>query len=140
MLFYLKQTVSKILCGICHIQKFREVLIVNLPEKVPKEKEEPNLNGMLKTLLTPDLPASDIIQRLENIYHIPMTEQEKGGFGDMCNLGEAILERGIEQGVKAFVELCKEMGLSKEETKERTQAKFTLQCQNAEEYIKKYWK
>ena len=103
---------------------------------------------MLKTLLTPDLPASDIIQRLENIYHIPMTEQEKGGFGDMCNLGEAILERGIEQGiergieqgVKAFVELCKEMGLSKEETKERTQAKFTLQCQNAEEYIKKYWK
>ena len=55
---------------------------------------------MLKTLLTPELPAKTIIDRLEHIYHIPLVEQEKGEFGDMCNLGEAILERGIEQGIE----------------------------------------
>lgn len=144
--YYIKQEV--IFGKISKDKQFRhdlmEVLIVNLPEKVPDENEAPNLNGMLKTLLTSELPASTIIERLENVYHIPMTEKEKGEFGEMCNLGEAILERGIEQGieqgVKAFVELCEEMGLSKEETREKTQVKFALQCPNAEEYIKKYWK
>ena len=63
---------------------------------------------MLKTLLTPELPAKTIINRLEHIYHIPLVEQEKGEFGDMCNLGEAILERGIEQGMAQgeFKMLC----------------------------------
>ena len=81
---------------------------------------------MLKTLLTPELPAKTIIERLESIYHIPLTEQEKGEVGDMCNLGEAILERGIKQGmergvergiqqvIKAYIELCEEMEISKE--------------------------
>lgn len=89
-------------------RKFRhdlmEVLIVNLPQKVPTETEPPSLTGMLKTLLTTELPARAIMERLEQIYHIPMAEQEKGEFGEMCNLGEAILEQGIEQG--KFNMLC----------------------------------
>ena len=121
-----------------------EVLIVNLPIKVPEENEEPNLNGMLKTLLTPELPAKTIIERLERIYHIPLTEQEKGEVGDMCNLGEAILERGVERGIqqviKAYIELCEEMEISKEETKEKAQTKFDLREKTAEEYVKKYYK
>lgn len=126
--------------------------MINLPLKVPKENEEPNLNGMLKTLLAPELPAKTIIERLEQIYHIPMTEQKKGEFGDMCNLGEGILERGIErgieqgiergieQGVKAFVEVCKELGVSKEETEEKVQTKFALSWERAEECVEKYYK
>ena len=137
-----------------------EVLIVNLPIKVPEENEEPNLNGMLKTLLTPELPAKTIIERLESIYHIPLTNQEKGEVGDMCNLGEAILERGIKQGmecgikqgmergiehgiqqvIKAYIELCEEMEISKEETRVKAQTKFDLREKTAEEYVKKYYK
>lgn len=121
-----------------------EVIMINLPTKVPKETEEPNLNGMLKTLLTPELPAKTIIDRLERIYHIPMTEQEKGGLGEMCNLGEGILERGIERGIqhgiRAFIELCKEMGISEEETRMKAQTKFELQEEAAREYVQQYYK
>ena len=148
-----------------------EVLIVNLPRNVPDETAEPNLNGMLKTLLSPELSSKTIIERLERIYHIPLTEREKGELGEMCNLGEAILERGIEQGlecgiekgiekgieqgiekgrvlgieqgiqqgIQAYIELCREMGISREETKFKTWKKFELQEKTAEEYVKQYY-
>lgn len=120
-----------------------EVLMINLPTKIPDEKAEQNLTGMLKTLLTPELPAKTIIERLECIYHIPMTEWEKGDFGEMCNLGEAILERGIErgiqQGIQAYLELCCEMGIAREEAKLKMQEKFELTEKDAEKYIKQYY-
>lgn len=83
-----------------------------------------------------------LLQRGRNvsIYHVPMTEQEKGEYGSMCNLGEAILERGMEQGIKAFIELCKELGMSMEETGKRLQTKFVLQEQVIDKYVKKYYK
>ena len=122
-----KQTVSKILCGKSHIQRFSQTLAKN-----PKTKQ-----------------------------------QEKGELGEMCNLGEAILERGIEQGlecgieqgieqgiekgrvlgieqgiqqgIQAYIELCREMGISREETKFKTWKKFELQEKTAEEYVKQYY-
>ena len=87
-----------------------------------------------------ELSAKTIIDRLERIYHIPVTEQEKGGLGEMCNLGEGILERGIQQGIRAFIELCKEMGISEEETRMKAQTKFELQEEAAREYVQQYYK
>lgn len=66
----------------------------------------------------------------------------------MTVLGEMIwndgmaqgVERGVAQGVKALVETCKELGLSKEDTLARTENKFDLKNEDAEEYLLKYWK
>ena len=73
-----------------------------------------------------------------------MTEQEKGGLGEMCNLGEGILERGMEcgiqRGIRAFIELCKEMGISEEETRMKAQTKFELQEETARKYMQQYYK
>lgn len=48
-----------------------EVIMVNLPHKIPEKEEEPTLNGMLKTLFSPELSKREIMRRLEEIYHIP---------------------------------------------------------------------
>lgn len=50
------------------------------------------------------------------------------------------LERGVAQGVKALVETCRELGLSKEDTLARTENKFNLKNEEAEGYLLKYWK
>lgn len=87
--------------------KFRydlmEVIMIHLPRQIPRE-EEPTLNGMLKTLFSPELSSETIMKRLEDIYHIPKDEELEGGIKDMCNFGEAILERGIEQGIQRGIE------------------------------------
>ena len=62
----------------------------------------------------------------------------------MTVLGEMIWndgkERGVAQGVKALVETCRELGLSKEDTLARTENKFNLENEEAEGYLLKYWK
>ena len=121
-----------------------EVLLVNLPLKVPQEEEEPRLTGMLKTLLSPEIPHREKVERLENTYHVAMNREEKGEVESMCNLSEGIfehgMERGIERGIKAFVELCNEMQISKEETSKKVELKFSLPDQTAMEHVARYYK
>ena len=77
-----------------------EVIMVNLPAKIPEREAEPTLNGMLKTLFSPELTKEEIIKRLEEVYHIPKNQKLEGGIQTMCNFGEAILEQGMEQGME----------------------------------------
>lgn len=118
-----------------------EVILVNLPHKVLEEKTEPTLNGMLKTLFSSELSKETIMNRLENIYHIPKSEKLEGGIQTMCNFGEAILEQGIEQGieqgVRAMINICKKFGKTDNEIKEALKEEFQLTVQQAEEYMKK---
>ena len=66
----------------------------------------------------------------------------------MCNLSEGIneqrmecgIDRGIERGIKAFVELCNEMQISKEETSKKVELKFSLPDQTAMEHVVRYYK
>ena len=77
-----------------------EVLLVNLPLKVPQEEEEPRLTGMLKTLLSPEIPHREKVNRLENTYHVAMGREEKGDVESMCNLSEGIFEHGMQRGIE----------------------------------------
>ena len=77
-----------------------EVLLVNLPLKVPQEEEEPHLTGMLKTLLSPEIPHRELVERLEKIYHVAMNREEKGEVESMCNLSEGIFEHGMQRGIE----------------------------------------
>lgn len=49
------------------------------------------------------------------------------------------IEQGIEQGFKAFIILCKEFALSREETLSRAASRFDLSPEKVDEYIEKYW-
>lgn len=49
------------------------------------------------------------------------------------------IEQGIQQGFKAFIILCKEFALSREEALSRASSKFDLSPEKAAEYIEKYW-
>ena len=45
------------------------------------------------------------------------------------------IEKGREEGIRAVVELCRELGLSPAETKKRLMEKFSLSDEQAEKYI-----
>lgn len=47
---------------------------------------------------------------------------------------------GKEEGIKALVEACKELGVSKEIAQSKLESKYTLPKESAEEAIAKYWK
>ena len=50
------------------------------------------------------------------------------------------IAQGIAQGVKALVEVCREFGMSREDTEERIKTKFKLTSGRAQEYMQEYWR
>lgn len=81
----------------------------------------------------------------------------------MCNLSEAIEEQGrmmgfnegismgisqgisqgvtqgLDQGIKVCVELCKNFGLTREQTISEVTERFSKTSHEAEAYVKNYW-
>lgn len=56
------------------------------------------------------------------------------------SIREDSFEEGMLYGsIKTYIEDCQEFAVSKEETVTRLMKKFSLECQTAEEYMKKYW-
>ena len=49
------------------------------------------------------------------------------------------MEKGMEQGIKALAELCKEMGMTREETQIQIISKFSLSEKKADDCMKQYW-
>ncbi len=49
-------------------------------------------------------------------------------------------EEGRIEGIKAYIELCQEMGLSKEQVFHKIQKKLNLTEETAKEALEKYWK
>ena len=46
---------------------------------------------------------------------------------------------GIETGIACAISICKELGLSFEETSERIRSKFQLPEEEVQQDMKKYW-
>lgn len=70
----------------------------------------------------------------ENLYSKSLREEGRE---------EGIIEgkkEGKKEGMKAFIELCQEIKISKDETRNKLIEKFKLQKDVAEEYLIKYWK
>ena len=49
-------------------------------------------------------------------------------------------EQGLEKGIQAVIETCRELAISKTNTKAKIIEKFNLPEEKAKEYIEKYWK
>lgn len=62
--------------------------------------ETPKYLSMLSTLLSKEIDASNKQNILEKEYHIPMTKALRKEMNDMCNLADAIEEKGIKQGIE----------------------------------------
>lgn len=65
-----------------------------------KDKDTPAFLSMLSTLLSDSIKPADKMKTLENDYKIPMTRDLRKEIQKMCNLSEAIEERGIEKGIE----------------------------------------
>ena len=63
-----------------------------------------------------------------NILEIGIQEGERRG-----------REQGIQQGIQAVVEVCKSLGVTKEETIKKIAEKFSIEDSEADKYIEKYW-
>lgn len=48
-------------------------------------------------------------------------------------------KEGLEQGIKALVQICEELGLSRDDTKSRLKVKFSLSEESLEKCLMKYW-
>lgn len=48
--------------------------------------------------------------------------------------------KGIEQGIEALIETCREVGVRQEEAAAKLKSKFSLPDELIEEYMAKYWR
>lgn len=72
-------------------------IFINLhPDKT--NKSENLLIGMLSTLLSDEISPKEKKEQLENDYGFPMSEELESEVAVMCNLSEAVEEKGIQQG------------------------------------------
>ena len=53
---------------------------------------------------------------------------------------DAAQERGTKAGIQASTEICCELGLSRDETREKVRMKFSLSEDEAKNYIDQFWK
>ena len=49
------------------------------------------------------------------------------------------MQQGIQQGVKSMIEACKSLGGSWDKVKEMVMEKFSVQEEQAVEYMRLYW-
>ncbi|MFT4107574.1 MAG: hypothetical protein QM657_17595 [Lacrimispora sp.] len=127
------------------------VIMVGLPEKLTEEGRELKLHRLLGTLFSDRMPVDRKKEILSQEFGISMTLDWERSVNIMCNLSEAIeergiekgiktgLEKGIESGVKALIETCMELDVSREDTLIRLVQKFSMTKENAERYLNQYW-
>ena len=68
---------------------------------------------------------------------------EEGGKINMCEAIRGMIEdgriEGVKQGLGALVEVCRELGLSKEDVVSRAMGKLSLPVDETEDLIDRYW-
>lgn len=126
--------------------KLSVVMICLNGTKKGKEKGE-GIIGLLNTLLTTDMKVEEKGKILSEKYGIEVDE----GFGEemehMCNLGEGIreealeegMEKGMELGIKTLIGTCRELGVSKEETRLKLEGRAEVSADVIDRFMEKYW-
>lgn len=79
-------------------------LFIGLSRNLVEEKEEYRLHRLLETLLLPELNLEQRKDILEKEYQIPMSGDMGRRMNLMCNLSGAIVEWGMEKGIKEGME------------------------------------
>lgn len=85
-------------------QRYDILNIVFLCLGNPDQKKIPEFLSMLSIALNDKIDSNIKKKRLEQEYKIPMTRDLGKEFDKMCNLSEAIEERGIQKGIEQGIE------------------------------------
>ena len=89
------------------------VIMICLSKKVVQTEDDTKLQRLLETLLSSEMTKAEKKDIMESEYGIPMKQEIERRVNTMCNLSEAIEERGIEQGMKQGIEQGIERGEDK---------------------------
>lgn len=92
------------------------VVLVCLSRELAEETDKLKLHRMLGVLFSGTMSISDRKKILEEEYNISMTGDMERRDSDMCNLSEAILERGLVQGREDTLLALYKEGIIKFET------------------------
>lgn len=91
-----------------------------------------------------DRETAEFIATVTNSRELLSYEENADGGVNMCKALDEIweegMELGIEQGIKAFVEVCQDFGMSEEETISRALQKFTIKTGDIPDIVKTYWR
>ncbi|MCI5503702.1 MAG: hypothetical protein MR410_06355 [Eubacterium sp.] len=110
-----------------------EVIILNLGDT--NKDGEPEILNLLNVLFSPTISPEEKKQKLQEQYHIAMTEELESEVRTMCNLSEGLVEMGIEQGI----EYGKEQGIKQGiEQKNLLLAQMMLEDHEPIDKIQKY--
>ena len=82
-----------------HRYDLLSVVMVGLNEESWRTKETP-LHGFLGTIFSEKLKPEEKLKSLEKDYGVKTSREIKEGVNKMCNLSDAIEERGIQQGIQ----------------------------------------
>ena len=67
----------------------------------------------------------------------------KEGTVNMCKALDDLYQKGVdngmEQGIQALVEICRELGQTREVTEKKVCEKFTVSQEKVRECMEKYW-
>ena len=92
-----------------------------------------------------DSETKEMLEVLENVK-IPdafKIEEEREERYDMCKAFEDMrlegFEEGMEKGIRALIQTCKELGVSRETIVEKCTEKFELTGEKAEAYMKEFY-
>lgn len=76
------------------------VIMICLSKKVVQAEADTKLQRLMETLLSSEMTKAEKKTIIESEYGIPMVQEIERRVNTMCNLSEAIEERGIEQGIE----------------------------------------
>lgn len=85
------------------------VVVICLNEKV--KDNQTGLHRLLNVLLSPCMPVEEKASILEIEFKIPMTQELQEEMSQMCNLSEAIEEKGIRKGKRIGKQEGKKEGM-----------------------------
>lgn len=104
---------------------------------------EPELVSLLQYMKetridNPEITVQDErIERLDEIVSEVKQSEEWEAVG--MSIFKTGIEQGIEQVIRAFVEVCRELGLSRQETELKILEKFSVSKENAEKYMEEFY-
>lgn len=118
------------------------VLMICLPSDLAAGDRETKLHRLLGALLSSTLTRQEKKDIIEREYGISMTQEMERSEKLMCNLSEAIEERGIKRGIEQGIERGDAMRLVKsiEANMRNFHIDLETACKGNEVTIEDYWK
>lgn len=126
------------ICGL-KLEDGTQKIFLNMSSRNGSDELVSLLQYMKNTSLdNPEIIVKDKrLLRLDEIVNEVKSSEEWEDF--KMNIYSMGIEQGVEQGIKALIETCQELGCSKETTLSMVADKFSLSKESAEQCVIKYW-